>query len=234
MNRDFKKKLKEFWYFIWEDDSVLSWVVNIVLAFVLIKFIVYPSLGFMLTTSHPVVAVVSESMEHSINQDYNKIYRLCDETFKEKERVNLDKYWESCGSWYVTNFGIKKDQFEEYPFKNGFNKGDIMVLKGVDHSVANLGEVIVFTSNKPDPIIHRVVRQWQSDKQTFYHTKGDHNKGSIQEPGKIDETRIHQDQVIGKAVFRIPYLGYIKIWFTQAVCIGQVSNTISKLYPIRC
>ena len=60
-----KKRLKKIWYFIWEDNSIWSWIVNIILAFVLIKFIVYPGLGFLLSTSHPVVAVVSESMEHN-------------------------------------------------------------------------------------------------------------------------------------------------------------------------
>ena len=59
----YKKKLKRLWHFIWEDNSVWSWIANIVLAFILIKFIVYPSLGFVLGTTHPVVAVVSESME---------------------------------------------------------------------------------------------------------------------------------------------------------------------------
>ena len=46
------------WWFLWEDDSVWSWLANIVLAFVLIKFIVYPGLGLALQTSHPIVAVV--------------------------------------------------------------------------------------------------------------------------------------------------------------------------------
>ena len=50
------------WYFIWHDDSVWSWIVNIILAFLLIKFIVYPGLGFLLETEYPVVAVVSGSM----------------------------------------------------------------------------------------------------------------------------------------------------------------------------
>ena len=62
-----KKNLKKFWHFIWEEDSLLSWIVNIIIAFILIKFIVYPGLGYLLATTHPVVAVVSESMEHNSN-----------------------------------------------------------------------------------------------------------------------------------------------------------------------
>jgi signal peptidase I len=63
--KELKKLWKKVWYFVWEDNSVWSWIVNIILAFVLIKFVVYPGLGFVLTTSHPVVAVVSGSMEHN-------------------------------------------------------------------------------------------------------------------------------------------------------------------------
>ena len=81
--------LKKAWHFIWEDDSVLSWLVNIILAFVLIKFIVYPGLGFILQTTHPVVAVVSESMEHGMNRNLNS-YMLCDKSFGQKERIDYD------------------------------------------------------------------------------------------------------------------------------------------------
>ena len=54
----------KIWHFLWYEDSVASWLVNIVLAFVLIKFVLYPGLGLILGTQFPVVAVVSSSMEH--------------------------------------------------------------------------------------------------------------------------------------------------------------------------
>ena len=60
--KELKTKWSKFWYFIWEDDSVWSWIVNIGLAFLLIKFIVYPGLGLILATDFPVVAVVSGSI----------------------------------------------------------------------------------------------------------------------------------------------------------------------------
>ena len=67
MKKKNKSTWQKIWYFIWEDDSVLSWIVNIILAFVLIKFIVYPGLGLVFGTDFPVVAVVSGSMEHEGN-----------------------------------------------------------------------------------------------------------------------------------------------------------------------
>ena len=62
--KDLNSTWKKVWHFIWEDNSIWSWIVNIILAFILIKFIVYPGLGLALGTSYPIVAVVSNSMEH--------------------------------------------------------------------------------------------------------------------------------------------------------------------------
>ena len=56
--------LKRVWRFIWYEESVASWVVNVFLAFILIKYLMYPVVGLALATSRPVVAVVSGSMEH--------------------------------------------------------------------------------------------------------------------------------------------------------------------------
>jgi len=58
---------KRFWNFMWNDDSVSSWVANVIVAFLLIRFIVYPVLGLILGTHFPIVAVVSESMEHGLH-----------------------------------------------------------------------------------------------------------------------------------------------------------------------
>ena len=189
-----KKLLKKLWHFIWEDNSIWSWIVNIVLAFILIKFIVYPSLGFLLGTSHPVVAVVSESMEHD---------------------GNFDEWWEKSSKWYIDN-NIKKDDFNNFQFKNGFNRGDIMVLKGKKAEDIKIGDVVVFWSAKKDPIIHRVVKKRQNDNY-YFQTKGDNYKTNPI-PIKnafLDETNISEEQIVGNAVARIPMLGYIKIWFVE-------------------
>ena len=205
---DYKKTLKKVWYFIWEDDSIWSWIANIVIAFVLIKFVVYPGLGFMLSTTHPVVAVVSESMEHN---------------------SGFDKWWENAQKGY----SITKEDFMEFPLKNGFNKGDIIVLKGKKPENIKTGDVIVFWSNglKPEtgnrePIIHRVVRKWEENRIYYFQTKGDNNPSSINSPF-LDETRINQNQIVGNAVFRIPLLGYIKILFTEWILEPLLEPIIS-------
>jgi len=189
-----KHILKKTWWFIWEDDSIWSWIVNIILAFVLIKFIVYPGLGLLLNTSYPIVAVVSGSMEHD---------------------GNFDNWWNGQEDWYLGH-NITKEEFSNFNFKNGFNKGDIMILYGKKPGNIKLGEVIVFRSGRPDPIIHRVIRKWELGGKYYFQTKGDHNVDSIKSLG-LDETNINEEQLLGKAVIRIPLLGYIKIWFVELI-----------------
>ena len=191
MNRTkVKTGIRKIWYFIWEDNSIWSWIVNVILAFVLIKFIVYPGLGFLLTTSHPVVAVVSESMEHNLR---------------------FDDWWKKNGNWYIEN-GISREGFETFSLKNGFNEGDIMILVGRESKDIVIGDVIVFISSRKDPIIHRVVDKTQTDSKYYFKTKGDNNGEPIK-TSLLDETKISEDIIIGKAIIRVQLLGYIKIWF---------------------
>ena len=194
----YMKALKKAWHFIWDDNSVWSWIANIAIAFVLIKFLVYPSLGFILSTTHPVVAVVSESMEHN---------------------GNFDKWWKGAQKGYT----ITKDDFMKFPLENGFNKGDIMILKGKKPENIRVGDVIVFWSSgispqtgNREPIIHRVVKKWDENGVYYFQTKGDNNPASISN-AYLDETKVSQNQVVGNAVLRVPLLGYIKIWFVDII-----------------
>jgi len=212
-----KPKLKKLWYFIWEDNSVWSWIVNIILAFILIKFIVYPGLGFLLQTSHPVVAVVSESMEHNAN--FDNWWEQANARYVLRDHV-VDK-------WYISN-GITKEDFSRFSLKNGFNRGDIMVLKGKKPEAIEVGDVIVFWSSKNDPIIHRVVKKWQEAGLYYFQTKGDNNKESLTGP-IVDETRISEKSIVGIAVLRIPLLGYTKIWAVELVWDPLIKPLIGRI-----
>ncbi len=193
---DIKKLWKKTWHFIWEDDSFLSWIVNIVLAFILVKFIIYPGLGLLLGTHFPVVAVVSCSMEH------NNGLGECD-----FNHYKFDNWFKDQESSY-TKLNIDKNKFLDYKFMNGFNKGDLMVLTG--YGKVNVGDVIVFSGAASEPIIHRVVRIYDNNGKTYFQTKGDNNPGS-----RADELDISQDRYLGKALFRIPFLGWFKLAFTS-------------------
>lgn len=235
---------RKTWDFIWNSNSIWSWVVNVIIAFVLIKFLIYPGLGLVLGTNLPVVAVISESMEHQINTYHITqndipvdIHSMCGKTYNGTFPINLDNgktstdslqisfdtWWSQCGAWYQSNANISKEKFSKFRFTNGFNKGDLMVLIGKKTSDIKIGDVVVYSrATDLAPIIHRIVGKYEVNGKTFFKIKGDNNGGpifSIQEG--INENGLPSDSVIGVAVARIPYLGWVKLGFSQLFSRGE-------------
>jgi len=186
MDKRVNEYFKEIYHFIVHDDSIWSWLVNILLAFLIVKFMIYPVLALVLGSQLPLVAVISGSMEHN--------------------GQSFDEWWIDNGDWYVEN-GITKEMFNEYRFTNGFNKGDVIVLVGEDNPMQ--GDVLVYKSSTHSyPIIHRVT--YINDEGNTFQFKGDNNAG-------IDPADVNEEQLIGKALLKIPYIGWIKIWFSQLI-----------------
>ncbi|UCD20710.1 MAG: signal peptidase I [archaeon] len=174
------------WNFLWKSNSLLSWIIDIILIFLIIKFIIFPGAGLILGTSMPFVIVESGSMHHE---------------------GSFDNWFELHGQWYLDN-NITKNEIKEYwPYTNGMNKGDIITVKGSKEY--KKGQVIVFKAQgKSTPVIHRIIYVGEEDGETFYATKGDHNDGQL-----IQELKVEKDQIIGKAIGKIPALGWIKLIF---------------------
>jgi signal peptidase I len=236
-----KTTWQKIWYFIWDDDSVWSWLANVVIAFILIKYIVYPGLGLVFGTTHPVVAVVSGSMEHKLVHpcvtyerypdgrlvckayDPNS-YQICGKTFDEKKRVDLEFFYDTCGDFYGP-FNITEEGFNEFPMKNGFNTGDIIVLFGSKPKNLEVGDIIVFRTAQRDPIIHRIISKREEGGKYLFRTKGDHNENSYG-----FESNIIEEQLVGKAVFKIPFLGNVKIWFVDLLHLLKLDTSIGRLF----
>jgi signal peptidase I len=197
--------LKKGWNFFWNSDSAWSWILNLVVAFIVIKFILYPVLGMVLGTSYPIVAVMSESMEHGL---YNG--QLCGNELKDFKE-SFDNYWDTCGYWYV-NQGISKEQFDNFWLRDGFNKGDVIILWRSEN--AKVGDILVFDGGKAQPIIHRIVKVNNEEGKKYYQTKGDHNANSII---MLGEYKVAEERMLGKAIIRIPYLGWVKLLFVDLV-----------------
>ena len=183
--------LKKFWAFL-KEDSWKSTGVTLILLVVLIKFILFPLLSFITGSALPLVVIESCSLYHE---------------------ADFDGWWGSNGAWYEYR-GINKEDFSEFPYKNGLNKGDIIFVWG--RGDYGLGDIIIFTpnieANSKYPIIHRVMTE------NPLGTKGDHNKGQLSldnNPRRIDETIILDSQVIGKSSLRIPLLGWVKLIFFE-------------------
>lgn len=207
--------LKRFWNFLWNDDSFLSWVTLAVIVFVGFKFVFYPLMGLIIGTNLPIVAVISESMEHRVNVDENGVMYMCGISFNRNGRsVSFDRWWAICGGWYEENTNISKEDFSEFRFRDGFNKGDIILATGRRAENIVVGDVIIFATSQPVPIIHRVVDIFEVDGVIYFSAKGDNNQDIN---FAIGEDRIHQDNVLGVAVGRIPRIGYFRVWLGELV-----------------
>ncbi len=117
--------------------------------------------------------------------------------------TDFDSWWDQNRVWYESR-NITKAEFESYSLHNGLNKGDIVIVWG--YSQKNKGDIIIFSSTQTQyPVIHRIV------STSPLETKGDHNPDQL-----IGiENNINQDQVLGKAVGKIPALGWIKLIFFE-------------------
>jgi signal peptidase I len=183
---------RRFWHFLWRDDSWSSWIVSLVILVLFVKFVFYPGLGFIFGTGFPVVAVLSESMEH------NSFF---------------DDWWNENHDWYSER-NFTQDMFKDYKLHNGFNKGDIIILLGVSADEVKLGDIIVYNDYiHIYPIIHRVVdikvNITENRKSYKFQTKGDNN---FRRP---DLFYVNEEQVLGRAFLRVPLLGWVKIWATD-------------------
>jgi hypothetical protein len=176
----FQDVIKNSWKFT-KEDSKPSWAIVISLILILMKFALFPLMTLLTGTSLPIVIVESCSMYHE---------------------SSFNDWWDRNSGWYENN-DISKSEFSEYPFVNGMNKGDIILVQAAKEY--NKGEVIIFKAPTKHPIIHRIV------SLSPIETKGDHNLGQIEGI----ETSINETDIIGKATFKIPYLGWIKLIFFE-------------------
>jgi len=191
---DIKKFWKKLWYILWEDQSLKGWVFSIIFLFVFIKFIFLPGLSLLTGTALPIAIVESCSMYHKAD-----IFS------------NFDSWWERHENKY-SPYIINNLDFDEFPLKKGFNKGDILFIIKAKPEKIEIGDIIIFDADKKNPLIHRVIKIEQKNGEYFFSTIGDNNWGQLE-----SEKIISENQLVGKAVFKIvPFIGWGKLIFFEA------------------
>lgn len=158
-----------------ETIETIGYIVLGIVAAYLLNF----GLGLAMGTDLPVVAVVSDSMTH--------------------DSVTPDRHYD----YLQENFGYTKEEIDAWPIKDGFLRGDVLVVDGVSMDQLEVGDVIIYDiPGQSTPIVHRIIK---IDGNQIL-TKGDHNPSY--DPWK--PIKIH-----GKAIFVIPYLGWPKLILTE-------------------
>ncbi|MBN2881144.1 signal peptidase I [Candidatus Woesearchaeota archaeon] len=190
-------------YLVFEDESIYGWIAAFFVMFIALKFLILPVVGFALNTDYPIVAVISGSMEHRL--DSSKM--VCGK-YPANYNTKFETWWNTCGYYYENNYNFTESEFSKFSQKNGFNIGDVMILHGTKPENLKLGDIIVFDGGRSKPIIHRIVKIQNNTGEYIFTTKGDHNPESYPFEAKISE-----DDYLGKAILKIPLVGYVKILF---------------------
>ena len=119
---------------------------------------------------------------------------------------DLEVWWTGQQTFYQ-EYNITQQDFEDFPQENGLNQGDLIVLKKPKD--LKIGDIIVFENiEKEGQIIHRII----AIQDGTYTTKGDNNRGLL-----TQEQNIVSERIIGKSVFRVPYLGNIRVITSQII-----------------
>jgi hypothetical protein len=158
-----------------DNAETIGYILLGIIAAYLLNF----GLGFALGTELPVVAVVSDSMTH--------------------DSTTLERHYQ----FLQENYGYSEEEVNSWPIKDGFFKGDVLVIKGVVGEDLEVGDVIVYSiQGQGTPIVHRIV----DIENGNIITKGDHNP--TQDPWELN--KIH-----GEAMIVVPYLGWPKLILTK-------------------
>ncbi len=97
-----------------------------------------------------------------------------------------------------------------------YTVGSLIYVKEAEPSEIEVGDVITFVLKNETPATHRVIDIDEENQQ--FLTKGDAND--------TEDAPVHFNNLIGKPVFKIPYLGYIAYYIQHppgmyiAIAIG--------------
>ena len=88
-----------------------------------------------------------------------------------------------------------------------FTRGTVLIVKEYKNEEIKVNDIIEYELNG-NLIVHRVIEIEKEVLENYYITKGDNNPDT-------DLLPVAQDQVKGIVKFKIPYLGYPSVLFSE-------------------
>jgi len=201
------------------DTKIIYWIVYLLYS-LLLAFIIYNLLGFLLGTGLPLATVVSESMEPSFYRGDIVIIKSANNL--DAETITIDQDVGEHNLYDFATLEYFENQYGNREVKSiTINQQTVDVTKITD----NKNSVVVYKSNlNGRDIIHRVVLIIKANDGEFVITKGDNGKTNY----VIDQECIIKDQYIingcihvypipkedllGKKIGKIPFVGYLKLF----------------------
>lgn len=95
----------------------------------------------------------------------------------------------------------------KFPIRGGFERGDLLLIRGVNPESLKVGDVIVYEKGGT-LIAHRILAVENRDGEIHFRTKGDGNPAP-------DIGSIPASSVRGKVVLVVPNLGWPSIWWRE-------------------
>ena len=107
--------------------------------------------------------------------------------------------------WFAVGiFPIKPVAIASASMEKELYVGDVAIIKKCKANDVNVGDIIEYQMDGYT-VIHRIIEKKQKQGNFYFITKGDNNKAP-------DSKEVIEDQLIGKLVFKVRYLGYPAIW----------------------
>ena len=167
----------------------------------------------VLPNSPWLVTVIIEAMIPIILFLYIRYTRLKNELFKSREKlINSDPRHiivlvtlVVLATWFALGiFPIVPISIASASMVPEFNIGDVVIIQKCNVNDVTVGDIIQYKL-EGYTVVHRVIQKNQNDGRVTFITKGDNNNSPDSDP-------VTEDQLIGKAIFKIKYIGYPAIW----------------------
>ncbi len=178
------------------------------------------------------------------NREYKikgSLFSLCQNSYDEicKDFVeNPERFKEIRG-----NFEFQYGKCDRYSTSNNVKIKEPCLVsfsyKGKAYNITKKGDVVVYTPKRADlfysmlgggDIIHRAIIKLKADGKNYYITKGDNNNVAdfqfySQGYGKKNSI-VEEEQVKGKMIGKIPFLGYYKLFLIGSFEEGNLCSFI--------
>ena len=121
-----------------------------------------------------------------------------------------------------------------HPFDRTIHVGDILVIQPINPAELKTdypnSDKIVYNTQSHGRIVHRIVSKINDNGTLSFYTKGDGNGynrwPNIPNTAEYDPwSPVPQDQIIGKVVLRIPWIGHIALFMQNT--LGQNNKYLS-------
>jgi len=208
------------------DTASKKFITNVIyiLYSILLAYLLYLIIGLILGTSLPLATVVSGSMEPTLHR--GDIVVVSSAKNIKAQIIDVNKN--------IANKDLKDfSKMDFFPNNYGLSEIDTITIGhktiNLEDIIKNKNSIVIYKSNIYGKlIIHRVVAIIHANDGTFVITKGDNHKTNRiidedcdldpntgnQRKGCLNVFPVNVKNLYGKEIFKIPYLGYIKLIFS--------------------